>query len=81
LRDLRVSRVIIVLVEFQDVKLPPGTIQRTRDLWFSNNKTIPTGSVTEYFSEVSNNAISLAGDVVGPFTLKKNMAYYANNRT
>ncbi|KAF1926774.1 uncharacterized protein M421DRAFT_6683 [Didymella exigua CBS 183.55] len=48
------------------------------DLWFSKGK-IATGSVTEYYSEVSNNAISLTGDVLGPFTPTENMTYYANN--
>lgn len=76
---LTAFRVIIVVVDFEDVKCPPGTIERTQDLWFSRGK-IPTGSVSEYYSEVSNNAISLTGDVVGPFTLKKDMAYYANDR-
>jgi immune inhibitor A len=75
-----VFRIICVVVEFQDVKCPPGTIERTQDLWFSTGGKIPTGSVTEYYSEVSNNAISLTGEVIGPFTLKEKMAYYANNR-
>ncbi|KAF9701347.1 hypothetical protein EKO04_000310 [Ascochyta lentis] len=74
-------RVIIVVVEFQDVKCPPGTIERTQDLWFSTGGKIPTGSVTEFYSEVSNNAISMTGEVIGPFTLKENMSYYANNQS
>lgn len=69
----------MVVVQFQDVKCPPDIIQRHQDLWFSRGK-IPTGSVTEYYSEVSNNAVSLTGDVLGPFTLKENMAHYANSR-
>ena len=76
---LRASRVIIVVVDFKDVKCPPGTIERTQDLWFSSGK-ISTGSVSEFYSEVSNNAISLTGEVVGPFTLKEKMAHYANDR-
>lgn len=67
------------MVEFQDVKCPSGIIERHQDLWFSKGK-ISTGSVTEYYSEVSNNAISLTGEVIGPFTLKEDMACYANNR-
>ena len=73
------SRIIVVVVDFQDVKCPPETIERTKDLWFSTGK-ISTGSVTEYYSEVSNNAVSLTGEVIGPFTLKETMAYYANER-
>lgn len=79
-KPLRPCRVIVVVVEFQDVKCPPGIIERTHDLWFSTEKKIPTGSVTEYYSEVSNNAISLTGEVIGPFTLKEKMAHYANDR-
>jgi immune inhibitor A len=55
-----------------------GAKQRFEDLWFSTGK-IPTGSVTEYYQEVSNGKISLTGEVVGPFTLSQNQAYYANN--
>ncbi|KAF2016667.1 M6 metalloprotease [Aaosphaeria arxii CBS 175.79] len=54
-----------------------GTKQRFQDLFFSKGK-VPTGSVTEYFSEVSNGKISLTGEVVGPFTLSKPMSYYSN---
>lgn len=68
-----------MVIEFQDVKCPPETIERTKDLWFSTNK-IPTGSVTEYYSEVSNNAVSLTGEVIGPLVLKEKMAHYANER-
>lgn len=73
-----VNRVAIVLAEFADVKMSAGVKQRMEDLWFSTGK-IPTGSVTEFYKEVSNGKISLAGEVVGPFTLSKNQAYYANN--
>ncbi|KAL1653625.1 hypothetical protein SLS61_003773 [Didymella pomorum] len=72
-------RIFVVVVDFQDVKCPPGTVERHLDLWFSKGR-ISTGSVTEYYSEVSNNAVSLTGDVLGPFTLKEKMAHYANNR-
>lgn len=68
-----------MVIDFQDVKCPTDVIERTYDLWFSTNK-IPTGSVTEYYSEVSNNAVSLTGEVIGPFALKEKMAYYVNDR-
>ncbi|KAG9204786.1 hypothetical protein G6514_010017 [Epicoccum nigrum] len=73
-------RIIVVLVDFDDVKCPPDIVERTKELWFSTGK-LPTGSVTEYYSEVSNNAVSLTGEVVGPFTLKEKMAYYANGQS
>lgn len=73
------SRVAIVLAQFQDVKLGPGAKERFEDLFFSSGYKIPTGSVTDYYQEVSKGAISFTGKVVGPVTLSKNMAYYANN--
>ncbi|KAJ4369585.1 hypothetical protein N0V83_005347 [Neocucurbitaria cava] len=57
-----------------------STKERMQDLWFSANRRVPTGSVTEYFSEVSNGAISLRGEVVGPFTLPNQKSHYANNQ-
>ncbi|KAF2744498.1 M6 metalloprotease [Sporormia fimetaria CBS 119925] len=72
-------RVAIVLAEFQDVKMSPGAKQRFEELFFSTGR-IPTGSVTEYFSEVSNGKISITGEVVGPYTVSKNMSEYANNQ-
>ncbi|ORY15440.1 immune inhibitor A peptidase M6-domain-containing protein [Clohesyomyces aquaticus] len=71
-------RVAVVLVDFQDVKMGAGAKQRFEDLLFSTGK-VPTGSVSEYYQEVSRGKISLTGEVVGPFTLSQNLAYYANN--
>lgn len=73
-------KIAIVLVDFQDKKMGAGAKQRFQDLFFSKGK-IRTGSVTEYYQEVSHNKISLTGEVVGPFTLSENMAYYANGQT
>ncbi|KAF2201430.1 M6 metalloprotease [Delitschia confertaspora ATCC 74209] len=70
-------KIAIVLVEFQDVKMAAGAIERFQDLFFSTGK-IPTGSVTEYYSEVSRGHISFTGEVVGPFTLSHDMGHYAN---
>lgn len=50
------------------------------DLWFSKDRKVPTGSVAEYYSEVSNGAVELSGEVVGPFKLSKKMSYYSNRR-
>lgn len=77
--ETQTLRIIVVVVDFKDVKCPPETVERTQSLWFSTGQ-VPTGSVTEYYSEVSNNAVSLAGEVIGPITLKENMAFYANDR-
>jgi immune inhibitor A peptidase M6 len=68
---------VLVLVDFADVKTAPNAKQHFEDLWFSTGK-IPTGSVKEYYQEVSHGAITLSGEVLGPFQLSHNMAYYAN---
>lgn len=73
-------RVIVVLVEFEDVEMTRSTKQRMEDLWFSTERKVPTGSVAEYYSEVSNGAVTLTGEVVGPFTLSHKKSYYANYR-
>ncbi|KAI1504521.1 immune inhibitor A peptidase M6-domain-containing protein [Biscogniauxia marginata] len=69
--------VVLVLMDFQDVKMASGAKERFEELFFSEGK-VSTGSVTEYYREVSNGKISLAGEVLGPFTLSHDKAYYAN---
>ena len=48
-------RVIVVLVDFADAPMT-ATADHFRDLFFSTGK-MPTGSVREYFTEVSGNQI------------------------
>jgi immune inhibitor A len=69
-----------VLVEFEDVEMACGTKQRMEDLWFSTERKVPTGSVAEYYSEISNGAVILTGEVIGPFTLSHKKSYYSNHR-
>ncbi|ORY55878.1 M6 family metalloprotease domain-containing protein, partial [Pseudomassariella vexata] len=57
-----------------------GAKQRFENLFFSTGK-IPTGSVNEYYKEASGGKISLAGEVIGPYTLSHDMAYYANGQS
>lgn len=64
-------------MEFTDVKLAPNAKQRFEKLFFSKGQ-IPTGSVSEYYEEVSNGKVSLTGEAIGPFTLSREKAYYAN---
>ena len=52
--------------------------QYFRDLFFSK-QSIPTGSVTEYYNDVSGGKISITGDVVGPFELPQTVEYYAHD--
>ena len=72
-------RVIIVLVEFSDA--PMGTTPaHFRDLFFSTG-TIPSGSVREYFAEVSHGLLTLTGEVVGPYRLPRTLAAYAGGQS
>jgi len=69
-------RVIVVLVQFSGTAMT-RTAQHFRDLFFSTG-VLPNGSVKEFYREVSNGLIDIAGDVVGPFTLPNPMSYYAH---
>jgi immune inhibitor A len=69
-------RVIVVLVEFPDRPFTQ-TADHFRDLFFSTGQ-IPTGSVREYFDEVSSGLITIDGEVVGPYELERPLAEYAH---
>lgn len=71
-------RAVIVLAEFSDKRMASGAKERFQDLFFSTEK-IATGSVTEYFTDVSNGKISLTGEVAGPFLMPQTSTQYANN--
>jgi immune inhibitor A len=69
-------RVVVVLVEFSD--RPFGQpASRFEELFFSTG-TVPTGSVTEYFADVTGGLVEIVGEVVGPFTMPETLAWYAN---
>ncbi|BAV07758.1 immune inhibitor A [Filimonas lacunae] len=70
-------RVVVVLVEFSDKKLSYDK-QHYEDLFFSTG-VVPTGSVNEYYQEVSGGIISIEGAVEGPYTLPQPLRAYANN--
>jgi immune inhibitor A len=72
------ARVAVVLVDFSDKPMGVGMKERFKDLFFSTGK-IPTGSVTEYYKDVSGGKISITGEVVGPFRMPRTMKQYANN--
>ncbi|KAH8647929.1 immune inhibitor A peptidase M6-domain-containing protein, partial [Xylariales sp. PMI_506] len=54
-----------------------GAADRFRELFFSTGK-IATGSVTEYYTNVSGGKISMEGEVVGPFRMPRKMKDYAH---
>lgn len=67
----------MVLVEFPDKKMEANAAQHFKDLFFSTGK-IETGSVTEYYNEVSGGKISLSGEVVGPLRMPRKLSAYAH---
>ena len=69
-------RVAVVLVQFSDKPMTAST-QHFHDLFFSTG-VIASGSVKEYFKEVTNGIIDLTGEVVGPYTLPRTIVEYAN---
>src|SRR5262249_21095171 len=73
-------RVAVVLVDFTD---KPMTVpkQHFEDLFFSTGRTIPTGSVKEYYNEVTKGLVDIVGEVVGPLTLPHPISFYANNKS
>ncbi|MEN9611364.1 MAG: hypothetical protein RLZZ628_2178 [Bacteroidota bacterium] len=72
-------RIAVVLVNFSDLAMTQ-TQAHFQDLFFSLG-VIPTGSVREYYREVSNQLIDIEGEVVGPFTLPETQSYYAHNQS
>lgn len=69
-------RVIVVLVDFSD---KPMAMKRSHyeDLFFSTG-VVPTGSVREYYREVTHGIIDIQGQVAGPYRMPKTLADYAN---
>lgn len=70
-------RVLVVMVDFDDKKMTKKK-QHFEDLFFSEG-VIPTGSVREYFNEVSNGKVKLEGEVVGTYRMPLTMKEYAGN--
>ena len=69
-------RVIVVLVDFSD-KVMATSAAHYNDLFFSLG-AIPTGSVREYYREVTHGIIDIQGQVVGPFRMPRTLSQYAH---
>ncbi|MBO0933260.1 M6 family metalloprotease domain-containing protein [Fibrella aquatilis] len=69
-------RVAVILVNFSDRAMAQPA-SHFNDLFFSIG-AVPTGSVREYYREVTNNLVDIQGQVIGPVTLSHTMAYYAH---
>ncbi|HVU57329.1 MAG TPA: M6 family metalloprotease domain-containing protein [Puia sp.] len=72
-------RVIVVLVEFPDKKLSFDK-QHYEDLFFSTGK-VSTGSVKEYYKEVTDGLVDIEGEIAGPFKMPQKLTYYANGNS
>ena len=70
-------KIVVVLVQFPD-KMMTQTNQHFEDLLFSTGDQVPTGSMRQYWQEVTNNAVDMVGEVVGPYTLPRTLVEYAN---
>ena len=71
-----VVRVVVVLVEFSDRKMKASK-EHFEELFFSQG-TMETGSVRDFYQEVTNGLIDIQGQVAGPFKLPQTLAEYAN---
>jgi len=74
-----VLNVLVVLVEFPDIPFATPS-NHYEDLFFSTG-VVPTGSVAEYYKEVTNGKISIQGDVIGPFMMPQPSTAYANGKS
>ena len=72
-------RIIVVLVQFSD-KMMSQDKKHFEDLLFSTG-VVQTGSMREYWKEVTNGRVDIVGEVVGPYTLPKNLSEYAHGES
>ncbi|HDR3908677.1 TPA: M6 family metalloprotease domain-containing protein [Bacillus toyonensis] len=72
-------RVMVLLIDFPDLKgeLPK---EHYEDLLFSRN-TYPTGSMADYYDEVSRGKVHIQGEVHGWFRMPQNYTYYTNGHS
>lgn len=72
-------RVIALLVDFND-RQGSFPVSHYEDLLFSKN-THPTGSMRDYFDEVSLGKVDVVGEVHGWLRMPQNYSYYTNNQS
>lgn len=72
-------RIVIVMVDFEDRPMAT-TVSQIEQLFFST-AVVSTGSVREYFTEVTGGKINLQGAVVGPYRMPQKLSYYANGQS
>jgi immune inhibitor A len=71
--------VLVLLVDFPDL---PGRSPKEHyeDLLFSQN-TYPTGSMADYYHEVSRDQVNITGEVYGWLRMPQNYTYYTNGHS
>jgi immune inhibitor A len=69
-------RVFVVLIDFPDRGFGEQPA-RFQDLFFSTG-VVSTGSVTEYYRDVTGGLVEITGEVVGPLTMPQPLSWYAN---
>ena len=69
-------KVAVLLVDFSDKPMAQPK-KRFEELFFSEG-IISTGSVKEYYKEVTNGLVTISGQVVGPYRMPKKISEYAH---
>ncbi|WP_458117995.1 M6 family metalloprotease domain-containing protein [Bacillus sp. PK6-026] len=71
--------VMVLLVDFPDLQ---GTLSKEHyeDLLFSRN-SYPSGSMADYYHEVSNGKVQIQGEVHGWFRMPQDYKYYTNKNS
>lgn len=87
-------KALVILVQFQDVKFKSsdpvatfnhylnadfGTAVPSQDVSVFNQEDVNYGSVKEYFKECSMGKFTPQFDIVGPYTISKESAYYGTD--
>lgn len=73
-------KVLVILVDFSDKKFTKS--REDVDMLINQNGYSldgAMGSVNDFFREASSGQLNITGDVVGPYTLSHDMAYYGKN--
>ncbi|MEW6088051.1 MAG: M6 family metalloprotease domain-containing protein [bacterium] len=73
------KKYLVILIKSKDIS---NTYDSTKfeDLLFSNG-TYPTGSLRDYFAEVSNNKFNIQGNIFGFYTASQDYSYYADGKS
>ena len=78
------QRGLVILLQYKDVKFSTENPQSTFQRFFNEegyNEGGMAGSVKDYFKKQSYNQLTIEFDVVGPFTVSEEMAYYGKHYT